>query len=440
MPASSVFAGGGNRVINGEPASSAITYQVALQTTNGNLQTLCGGSILTPTMVLTAGHCVRDLTMGTQSNPQQMTLTPGRTRTPSSATRNVIRYWVEPSYTASTAQSRRVDLAIVETVAAFTLNAQVQPIRMCTGTSCFTPFGTAVTVSGYGETVSDTSSSTSTTLLSASLFTVSDTQCQSKFEANFRCVNCLPLTNVCAGSNGGQDSCFGDSGGPLVRDFGGSQGVQLLGVVSSGTVPASQSPSCGQPGEYGLYVSVPANQAWIQRVLSGLENGTAVTSACVQTGTCTSTPGTPGGGGGASTLTFASWYYIAAAVIGGLVLLLMLAMCLIRYCRRRHPPRAHVRNSPMRVHSVHHVAASAPPVQPQYPVYAPPPSAPPPPYGAPVYQTSPPTYVAGPQQPPMYNPQPQMYGAPQPQMYPPPAPVAYNAPPPSSPPPQYGRM
>ncbi len=456
-----VFCGvafGETRVIGGTTASyseyPAISWQVALQTTVGNLQRLCGGSIISPTHILTAGHCVRDLSAATQSNPQNMVAIPGQSRVGGSGARNVLRYFVDPTYTASRSQEQRIDLAIVEVTSPFSLDSRVAVIPMC-NSSCYAA-GTPVIVSGYGETQSDQSSSTSTTLQYANLLAIDQTTCRLKFEQSFGCTACLPRTNVCAGPNPPstiKDSCFGDSGGPLVRDVGtvSAPQFQLVGVVSSGTVPAGRSPSCGVAGEYGLYVSVEQNQAWIRSVLSGAENANAVTSACVAAGTCSAASS----GAGTTTVGFFGWYYVFAACIGGMVLLIMLVLCCVRWCRRRYVPRPrHVGSHSGPVGPTHYpvVVLSAP--QPQgRPTYSVPPphqTPPPPPYGAPVYQQQPPqqqqqSVYGGPPPvgPPMYAPQPQLYGA-QPQAYPP-QPVDYGqtteygqtGPPSAPPPPPY---
>ncbi len=107
---------------------------------------------------------------------------------------------------------------------------------------------------------------------------------------------------------------------------------KLWGVVSSGTVPADQSPSCGKQGEYGVYVSVPPNQQWITDVMNRrFDNTTAIDSACVATQTCTNTPPS------ANRPPFIifppfnwQWYYILAIVIGGLLavaLVVVICMC-----------------------------------------------------------------------------------------------------------------
>lgn len=428
---------GAARIIGGTAATSSaypiITWQVALETRTGNVLRLCGGSIVSPTMVLTAAHCVRDLSSASQTNPQSMVVIPGLSRANGgSGSRSVLRYFVEPSYTGSRSQQQRIDLAMVEVSSPFTLGSGVGVIPMCTS-ACYAA-NTKLIVSGYGQTQS---SSSSTSLLYATQLAIDQAECVREFQSSFSCSNCLPRTNICAGPDppgSTKDSCFGDSGGPLVRDVGNTSTpqFQLVGVVSSSTVPAGQSPSCAVAGEYGLYVAVEQNQAWIQRVMAGAENANAVTPACVAAGTCAPITGT---GGGTTTTSFFGWYYVFLLASAGILLIVMLIMCIIRYCRRRHRPRSSAVHASA-LYPVVMVPPSAPPQRQQS--YAVPPlqtpSAPPPPYGAPVYQqqsqSQPPLYGGpAPVGPPMYAPQPQMYGS-QPPAYPPP-PTAYAPPPPA---------
>lgn len=60
-----VCQGGVLRVIGGASATlGQLPYQVAVQITVGSSGFLCGGSIIAPNYILTAGHCVRDLSAG----------------------------------------------------------------------------------------------------------------------------------------------------------------------------------------------------------------------------------------------------------------------------------------------------------------------------------------------------------------------------------------
>jgi secreted trypsin-like serine protease len=325
------------RIINGAPATAnfpLITWQVALEITVSGGTSLCGGSIIGPRHVITAGHCLKRLPQNTFQDPANMLIYPGRDRIDGGSVYNrpVARFWVEPSYDGSVGQSQRIDIGVIEVTADFdfslpTSNAKhAFPIALCEAPLNCYPAGAPAMVSGYGQRVSGDSGSTPQTLYWADQFAVDQTACSNKFDTNFGCSNCLPRADICASSNPAdanpnKDSCFGDSGGPLVRNLGSQADPNfvLVGVVSSGTVPAGQTPACGKQGEFGLYVSImnPTVRAFIDNVRAGNLNSSAITNACVQTNTCASfVPESPG-----SIWIFPpfawQWYYILAICLGG---------------------------------------------------------------------------------------------------------------------------
>ena len=222
------------RVINGQKATTAfpvINWQVALEISVGTSTSLCGGSIVADRYVVTAAHCLKRLVNGgngardTFQNPENMRVKPGRDRiNDNAADRFVQRYWVEPSYSSGTGQSRRIDVGIMEMTQPFDFSLPVSNakhagiIPMCSDTQavCFPP-NVPIFVSGYGQRVSGDSGSTPEDLFYADLFAVDQTACENKFDQNFGCSNCLPTADICASSNPAnanpnKDSCFGDSG------------------------------------------------------------------------------------------------------------------------------------------------------------------------------------------------------------------------------------
>ena len=216
------------RVINGQAADvtfPVINWQVALEILVGTSKSLCGGSIVADRYVVTAAHCLKRLSSGGDSfqNPENMRVKPGRDRgNDNAADRFVQRYWVEPSYSSGTGQSRRIDVGIMEMTQPFDFSLPVSNpkhagiISMCSGNLCF-PENAPIFVSGYGQRVSGESGSTPQNLFYADLFAVDQTACENKFAQNFGCSNCLPTADICASSNPAnanpnKDSCFGDSG------------------------------------------------------------------------------------------------------------------------------------------------------------------------------------------------------------------------------------
>ena len=212
--------------------------------------------------------------------------------TSSSNVRSAVRIWVEPSYSRFTpVDKNRIDLGIIEVSTPFVLSSSVSPISLCSTSDNCNAQGATPIVSGYGLTDPSNQNSIVTNLRYAPLLAPSQSACESKWNTNFQCSSCFPVRNVCAGSNptgSGTDSCFGDSGGPLAQDFGtiSNPSWKLSGVVSTGTTPSGSSPLCGGNGEYGVYVSVAQNRAWIDAVVAGQLNSSSIDASCVAAQTC----------------------------------------------------------------------------------------------------------------------------------------------------------
>ena len=209
--------------------------------------------------------------------------------TTSSNVRSAVRIWVEPSYSRFTpVDKNRIDLGIIEVSVPFALSSSITTIPLCSNSdNCNAPGSTSI-VSGYGLTNPSDQNSIVTNLRYAPLLAPSQSTCEARWNSNFQCTSCFPINNICAGSNptgSGTDSCFGDSGGPLAQDFG-SSNWKLSGVVSTGTTPSGSSPLCGGNGEYGVYVSVAQNRAWIDAVVAGQRNSSAIDASCVAAQTC----------------------------------------------------------------------------------------------------------------------------------------------------------
>ena len=96
------------RVIGGRDASlGQFPWQVAVVITQGNLQRLCGGSIVHSKYVITAGHCVRDIYGGGDQPAFNIQVLTGVRRSAPLNRAGVRRYFVHPSYSASTSPTRK---------------------------------------------------------------------------------------------------------------------------------------------------------------------------------------------------------------------------------------------------------------------------------------------------------------------------------------------
>lgn len=102
--------------------------------------------------------------------------------------------------------------------------------------------GSPADISGWGDT--SESGGTPSTLQAATVNIIDDGTCGSDYGGDFD-----PNTMVCAGfQSGGVDTCAGDSGGPLEAPIP-SGGYRLVGITSWGN-------GCAEPGFPGIYTRV----------------------------------------------------------------------------------------------------------------------------------------------------------------------------------------
>jgi secreted trypsin-like serine protease len=236
-------------VLNGTPvAAGGFPFSAYISAASGSgASQECTGSVITPTVILTAAHCL--FLNGTALPASSFSVTTGSLDRPTSqGPSNVARVIADPYYNPATFQN---DAALL--VLASATSAPAIALAPAGNSSLYTP-GTTVTYAGWGETVSNDESSAPVGLLSGTVQIQPNATCQSAVEFH-------PGVTLCvAGTNFRPATCHGDSGGPLVEST--PAGLVEIGITSYGALSG-----CGIAPDY--FTRVSSVQSWIASAVAG---------------------------------------------------------------------------------------------------------------------------------------------------------------------------
>jgi len=238
-----------DRIVGGVPAEQGeFPFQISIQRYSGRggekSSHFCGGSIVSPRVIVSAGHCAKN------QEASKVRICVGALNIKTDCTEEnlleVSAIKIHQHYQPSTIDND-ISTFILESPLRF--NERVAPVRLPTdvtevkeNTACF--------VSGWGTT--SEGGGISHELLYVEVPTVATDKCKESYG-----VDEITASMICAGEEaGGKDSCQGDSGGPMIA----KDTKVFTGITSWGY-------GCARPGYPGVYTNVQRFVDWIHDVI-----------------------------------------------------------------------------------------------------------------------------------------------------------------------------
>jgi len=238
---------GGYRIIGGQVAPKGeYPWMVSIRKKNNNMH-LCGGTLIDPEWVLTAGHCIVS-PFGNIKTKDDIKLVIGRynIREDEGETIDAEEIFVNHEFSILFMEN---DIALIK----LKTPSAIPSVTLEEIPEEYTA-GEYATVMGWGV---QANYAMHDLLHEVEVPVVSNEECREAGNA----YETVQETTICAGyASGGKDACQGDSGGPLIRKNG--EKYTQIGIVSWGE-------GCAEPGKYGVYTNVSKYLNWIEDVQNG---------------------------------------------------------------------------------------------------------------------------------------------------------------------------
>ncbi|XP_011311419.1 trypsin-1 [Fopius arisanus] len=247
-----------SRITNGVTAlPHKYPYQVSVQWGFPPLiryRHMCGGSIIDPSWILTAGHCITEIpkigSLQVVAGKHDLTnIEPGQQE------RLVDRRVVYESYPGGASQH---DIGLLKLKSPFNYTDHIQPIGLPKSGKQHTG---DVIISGWGSISTNMTPEYPSKLQAVEVSVLDLDTCLATFQLVFPETQIFD-TQICTGPVGGDRSpCSGDSGGALMQfDVDGK--AEQVGIVSWGAAP------CGN-GAPSVFTRVSSYVDWIAATLDG---------------------------------------------------------------------------------------------------------------------------------------------------------------------------
>merc|ERR1719369_14591 len=236
----------GGKIVGGEDATAGeFPWQVSLRAIGHlPLTHFCGGSVIAPTWVVTAGHCCAGqiaLTCHVVAGDTHS----GIINDEGEKFMSVEKIIQHEDYEAQTISN---DICLIKLTEALEWSDYIAPIPI-PAQGAETEAGTVCTVTGWGVK-NEGGLLLPHQLQKVEVPVVSDEECREPYGDQ------VQDNMICAGvPEGGKDSCQGDSGGPFVCNG------ELVGVVSWGY-------GCARPGYPGVYTETSYFTDWVTSTMA----------------------------------------------------------------------------------------------------------------------------------------------------------------------------